>query len=174
MSNTTTDPRLQEYFALVEFGDPGAVQKLVVNLLAELDALRARLHTAEQLADQLGRALRGDSRLTLAFADQALEKAEARAEQAEAALAQREQELADAAMEINCAGPVAHRIRIMRQEWSELLEAKNAELAALQTDLASLEQEMREMASKREWATRSCMTRWADALHAARTRSQGE
>lgn len=37
--------------------------------------------------------------------------------------------LAEAAREINCAGPVAHRIRVLKQEWSEHIDRLEAELA---------------------------------------------
>jgi len=48
-----------------------------------------------------------------------------RAERAEA-------ELAAAANEINCAGPIAHRIRVMKKEYQDLIEEKNKEIKQLQ------------------------------------------
>jgi hypothetical protein len=50
-----------------------------------------------------------------------------------------EEKLAEAAMEINCAGPVAHRIRVMRREYIEKLEVVEHENAALTERLSKLE-----------------------------------
>jgi hypothetical protein len=56
----------------------------------------------------------------------------ARAEKAEAALS-------EAASEINCAGPVAHRIRIMRQEHQIALEKAEAALRERALDTEDLD-----------------------------------
>jgi vacuolar-type H+-ATPase subunit I/STV1 len=52
-----------------------------------------------------------------------------------------ERQLAEAAREINCAGPVAHRIRVLKQEWSEQqrkVEAqRDATLARLRDTLVT-------------------------------------
>ena len=42
------------------------------------------------------------------------------------------QQLAEAANEINCSGTVAHRIRVMKKEYRDLIEEKNEEIKQLQ------------------------------------------
>ena len=111
MSETTTDT-IREYHALVEFGEPGSVEKFVTDLVAELEALRARLRTTEQERDNAAtRALIFDG-----------ERQELRA-----ALAQREQENVE-----------IHNICGHLEEANMRL---SQELAALATRLAQLEQE---------------------------------
>lgn len=58
-----------------------------------------------------------------------------------ARISELEQQLAEAAQEINCAGTVAHRIRILKKEHSEQFSAKNAEIAELK---AALEKALRD------------------------------
>jgi hypothetical protein len=45
---------------------------------------------------------------------------------------QLKKELAEAAREINCAGPVAHRIRVLKQEWSETIRNQETCLKEIQ------------------------------------------
>lgn len=58
------------------------------------------------------------------------------------------QALADAAREIPCAGPVAHRIRVMRQEWSETLTAARnftqADVLNLRAEAKAIRNRLRE------------------------------
>lgn len=62
----------------------------------------------------------------------------------EARIAELEQALADAAQEIPCAGPVAHRIRVLKDEHAARLAALEAELVQSRRDVAQY---------KRSWET---------------------
>lgn len=55
----------------------------------------------------------------------------------EAALADAKNELSKAAMEINCAGPIDHRIRVLKREHAETLVASQAENKELTNSIES-------------------------------------
>jgi hypothetical protein len=57
--------------------------------------------------------------------------ASARLDPAEQTIAELRQQLSEAAMEINCAGPVAHRIRVLKAEWQARVERLEKELRDL-------------------------------------------
>lgn len=52
--------------------------------------------------------------------------------------------LSEAAREIPCAGPVAHRIRVQRQEWSEALTAAHARITLLEQQLGAIQRQVTE------------------------------
>jgi chromosome segregation ATPase len=60
-------------------------------------------------------------------------------EAAEDALRRTEQELADAAHEINCAGPIAHRIRVFKQEVDMALRESRARVEQLEQALKDVD-----------------------------------
>jgi len=70
---------------------------------------------------------------------------------ARAEIARLSQSLADAANEIHCAGPVDHRIRVVRAEWSEALEKKEARVRELELDLAAVLVVLRSKSTDQEW-----------------------
>lgn len=160
MSETTTDT-IREYHALVEFGEPGSVEKFVTDLVAELEALRARLRTTEQANSEMCRVHNG------LLADGA--KWQQRAEEVEARLRTTEQQLESGVRAIEVTQPNG-----------EPLPAPCAidgchydELAALDTRLAQLEQEMRGWSATAtdeiaEIGGRDFVNKCADALHTAR------
>ena len=151
---------------------------LIDQQAAELDALRARLRTTEQ---RLATLIEQDG-MTKESNQFNYEKRL----QAEAALAQREQELAECYRQSGAdpdgndnATLADHAVKEVTQLRRDS-DAAEAELAALQTRLAQLEQEMRTAVTD---ASRTLYPRvydigealrWADALHAARTTPQGE
>lgn len=79
--------------------------------------------------------------------------------------------LGDAAREIPCAGPVAHRIRVMRQEWSEALAAARnftqADVLNLRAEAFTIRKRIRERVEHGpEYETQQWLDDLADRIEA--------
>ena len=113
-----------------------------------VDSIRKHVSKVQEDHDNSRRLREAENRQT---ADQITRarKAEAEVIRQEQELAGLKKALADAAMEINCAGPVAHRIRVLKEEHAKHIKELKSKLAETYGDCTQCEEDCDTCASKR-------------------------